>query len=56
MAWRYTQAGKQQDCPSSEHGFCVDGPLTVEDWKLILQDIVEEMVRQAGREAKEGAE
>jgi len=29
----------------------VEGPLTSEDWKMILEDIVEEMVEQAKREA-----
>ena len=55
MAWRYTQAGREFGRPSSEHGVHIDGPLTVEDWKDILQDIVEEMAEQAKREAKEGA-
>jgi hypothetical protein len=53
MAWRYTKAGKPVSRPDSEHGFVVDGPLTSEDWKEILKDIVDEMVEQAKREAKE---
>jgi len=56
MAWRYTAAGKEMCRPSSEHGVFIDGPLTVEDWKVILQDIVEEMAEQAKREAAESAE
>ena len=54
MTWRYTQAGREMDRPSSEHGLHVDGPLTVEDWKMILKDIVEELSEQAKREAGEG--
>lgn len=53
MAWRYTKAGAEVSRPSSEHGIHVDGPLTVEDWKAILGDIVEEIAEQAKREAKE---
>lgn len=53
MAWRYTKAGKEIGCPSSEHGLHVEGPLTVEDWKAILQDIVEEIVEQSKREGVE---
>lgn len=52
MTWRYTQAGKEMSRPDSEHGFCVEGPLTVEDWKHVLEDIIEEMVEQAKREAE----
>jgi hypothetical protein len=52
VAWRYTEAGREFGRPSSEHGVHIDGPLTVEDWKNILQDIVEEMAEQAKREAK----
>lgn len=53
MTWRYTKAGKEQGRPDSEAGVYVEGPLTVEDWKNLLQDIVEEMAEQAKREAKE---
>jgi len=53
VTWRYSQAGKEIGRPDSERGLYVEGPLTVEDWKLILQDIIEEMVEQAKREAKE---
>lgn len=52
MTWRYTQAGKEHGRPDSERGFCVEGPLTVEDWKKILEDIIEEMVEQAKKEAQ----
>jgi hypothetical protein len=52
MIWRYTQAGKEMRRPDSEHGFYVEGPLTVEDWKKILEDVVEEMCEQAKREAE----
>jgi hypothetical protein len=55
MTWRYTQAGMSMGRPSSEDGLHVEGPLTVEDWRLILQDIVEEMVEQAKREAAEAS-
>ena len=54
MAWRYSEAGNAIGCPSSEHGLHVDGPLTVEDWKTILADIVQEMCEQAKREAEAG--
>jgi hypothetical protein len=53
MAWRYSACGKPIGRPNSEHGFSVEGPLTVEDWKNILEDIVAEMVEQAKREAQE---
>lgn len=56
MAWRYSKAGKSIGRPSSEDGFYADGPLTVEDWKAILEDIVNEMVEQAKREAAQAAE
>lgn len=52
MTWRRTQAGKEMSRPDSEHGFSVEGPITVEDWKNILEDIVDEMTEQAKREAK----
>jgi hypothetical protein len=52
MAWRYTQAGREVGRPSSEHGFHVEGPLTSEDWKGIIHDIVEEMVEQAKLESE----
>lgn len=52
MAWRYTAAGREVSRPDSERGFSVEGPLTAEDWKAILQDVAEEMVEQARREAK----
>lgn len=38
---------------SSEDGLHVEGPLRVSDWKNILEDIVEEMIEQAKREAEE---
>jgi hypothetical protein len=50
--WRKTDAGQEYSRASSEYGIHVDGPLTVEDWKHILNDIVEEMAEQAKREAK----
>jgi hypothetical protein len=53
MAWRYTKAGKEMRCPSSEDGVYVEGPLTSDDLKLLLEDIVTEMVEQAKREAEE---
>lgn len=53
MTWRYSQAGNAIGRPDSAGGLHVDGPLTVEDWKNILQDIVEEIVKQAKREAAE---
>jgi len=53
MAWRYTQAGKEMNRPDNEHGFSVEEPLTVEDWKNILEDIVAEICEQAKKEAKE---
>lgn len=52
--WRKTEAGVEYGRPSSERGIFVEGPLTVEDWKVILQDIVEEMTDQARREADGG--
>ncbi len=52
MAWRYTKAGKEMSRPDSEAGFSVEGPLTAEDWKAILQDVADEMVEQAKREAE----
>lgn len=53
MTWRYTKAGKPISRPDSKSGLCVDGPLTVEDWRAILGDILDEMVEQAKREAEE---
>jgi len=47
MSWRYSEAGKEIGRPSSEFGLCVEGPLTVEDWKSIMYDILEEMIAQA---------
>jgi hypothetical protein len=52
MSWRYSKAGKTMSRPDSESGVYIEGPLTVEDWKLILEDIVNEMVEQAKREAE----
>jgi hypothetical protein len=54
MAWRYTRAGKEISRPDSEYGLHVEGPLTADDWKVILQDIADEMVEQAKREARKG--
>jgi hypothetical protein len=51
MTWRYSEAGKEIGCPSSEHGLCIDGPLTTADWKVIVGDILDEMIEQAKREA-----
>jgi len=56
MAWRYTKAGKAIERPSSERGLHVEGPLTVDDWQHIQEGIVEEMIAQAVREAKESPE
>jgi hypothetical protein len=53
VTWRHSQAGKEIGRPDSERGLCVEGPLTVEDWKLILQDIIEEMTEQAKREGRD---
>jgi hypothetical protein len=53
VTWRYTQAGKEMGRPDSERGLHVEGPLTAEDWKNILQDVVEEMVEQARREGSD---
>jgi hypothetical protein len=50
MTWRYTKAGKVMDRPDSEVGLYIEGPLTVEDWKVVLQDIVDELAEQARRE------
>jgi hypothetical protein len=55
MAWRYAKAGQEMDRPTSEGGICIQGPLTVEDWKKILDGIVDEIVEQAQREAREEA-
>jgi hypothetical protein len=55
MAWRYTKAGKVMDSPDSETGLYIEGPLTVEDWKTVLQDIVDELVEQARREGEKDA-
>jgi hypothetical protein len=53
MTWRYTKAGKPMSRPNSENGFHVDGPLTVEDWRTILNDILDEMIEQGKREHEE---
>ncbi len=53
MTWRHTKAGNPIDRPSSERGFHVEGPLQASDWALILEDIIDEMIDQAKREAKE---
>jgi hypothetical protein len=51
--WRYTKAGKDMMRPDSQEGIFISGPLTVEDWKVIVEGILEEMIEQAKREAKE---
>jgi hypothetical protein len=53
MAWRYSKAGKEISRPDSEHGLYIEGPLTTEDWRGILDDIIDEMIAQAQREARE---
>lgn len=53
MTWRYSKAGKEMGCPSSEYGLYLEGPLTVDDWKNVLANIVEEMAEQVKREARE---
>jgi hypothetical protein len=55
MPWRYTKAGQEMDRPTSDVGIFVQGPLTVEDWRNILEGIVDEIVEQAQREAREEA-
>jgi hypothetical protein len=50
MAWRYTRAGKEFDRPNSETGLHVEGPLTVEDWKTIIVDILDEIENQTKRD------
>jgi hypothetical protein len=52
MAWKYSKAGRVIGRPDSEGGLYIEGPPTVEDWKSILEDIVDEMVKQAKREAE----
>ncbi len=53
MAWRYTQAGKGYSRPSAEDGIDIDGPLTVEDLKVILGDLADVIAEQAKKEAQE---
>jgi hypothetical protein len=53
--WRQTDAGREYSRVSSEYGVHIDGPLTVDDWKKILEDIVDEIAEQAKREASEGS-
>lgn len=55
MTWRYTKAGREMPRPSSEHGLFIEGPLTSEDWKAVLEDVAQEMIEQAKREATEQA-
>jgi hypothetical protein len=52
MAWRYSKCGKEIGRPDSERGLYVEGPLTAEDWKVVLQDILDEMLEQAKREER----
>jgi hypothetical protein len=53
MAWKYTKAGRPIDRPDSQRGFWVEGPLTADDWREIVDGILEELIDQAKREASE---
>jgi len=51
--WRKTDAGHEYSCPG-EHGVYVEGPLTADDLKHIIGDLVEALADLARREGKEG--
>jgi hypothetical protein len=55
MAWAYTEAGKEISRPDSEYGMHVEGPITAADWKVILEGVLEELIEQMKREAREGS-
>ena len=50
MAWRYGSQGQWMSRPSAERGIYIDGPLSVDDMKAIVEALVEEIVEQAKRE------
>ncbi len=53
MSWGRTDAGKEYGRPNSEEGIHVDGPLTLDDWRTVLQGVVEAMLEHAERSFEE---
>ena len=50
--WRKTVTGHEYSCPSRETGIHIDGPLSAEDLKEIIGDLLNELVEQTKREAQ----
>ena len=50
MAYRYLSDGRELARPSAEHGICVEGPLSAEDLKIIIADLLEALCEQVKRE------
>jgi hypothetical protein len=46
MTWRHTEAGKEMNRPSKD-GIFIDGPLSAEDIKHIIEELLEELVELA---------
>lgn len=53
MAWRTTTAGVEYGHPSAERGVYVDGPLSAEDLKCLIADLIDELCEQTKRENDE---
>jgi hypothetical protein len=54
MAWAYKSDRSEMERPDRVSGIHIDGPLTVEDLKVIIEALVEELVSQAMHEAEVG--
>jgi hypothetical protein len=52
MAYRYLTDGREMDQPSAENGIYIEGPLSAEDLRVIIGDLVQELCRQVERESK----
>ena len=50
MVWRHTSDGREMERPGAD-GIHVDGPLSSEDLKYVIEALVEELVEQSKREA-----
>ena len=50
MTWRYSTNG-QEMCRPSADGIIIDGPLSSEDLKRVMEDLLEVIIEQAKKEA-----
>ena len=52
MAYRYSSSGQEWDRPNAENGIHYEGPLSAEDLRTIIGDLLEALSEQVERETK----